>query len=104
MNLSQLRKLSPDAARRRLDEVDLDEKSRLAEGIALIALIDQRRDYLAAGYSSMLLAALVPPLWRRIMDPRVHAWRERHAATVAADAGAPAPASSEAPVASAERR
>ena len=45
--------LSPLAARRRLDEVDLEEKSRLTEGLALIALIDARGDYLEAGYSSM---------------------------------------------------
>ena len=45
--------LSPLAARRRLDEVDLEEKSRLAEGLALIALIDERGDYLEAGYSCM---------------------------------------------------
>ncbi len=32
---------------------------------------------LPAGYATMLLAALVPPLWRRLMDPRVSAWRER---------------------------
>jgi alkane 1-monooxygenase len=32
---------------------------------------------LPAGYSAMLLCALVPPLWRRVMDPRVLAWRER---------------------------
>ena len=45
--------LSPLAARRRLDEVDLEEKSRLAEGLALIALMDARRDYLEAGHSCM---------------------------------------------------
>ena len=45
--------LSPLAARRRLDEVDLEEKSRLAEGLALIALMDERRDYLEAGHSCM---------------------------------------------------
>ncbi|MCC6650110.1 MAG: hypothetical protein IT348_03055, partial [Candidatus Eisenbacteria bacterium] len=45
--------LSPLAARRRLDEVDLEEKSRLAEALALIALMDARGDYLEAGYSCM---------------------------------------------------
>ncbi|HSG01936.1 MAG TPA: alkane 1-monooxygenase [Vicinamibacterales bacterium] len=30
---------------------------------------------LPAGYGSMLLLALVPPLWRRVMDPRVAAAR-----------------------------
>lgn len=33
---------------------------------------------LPAGYATMLLCALVPPLWRRIMDPRVAAWQARH--------------------------
>jgi alkane 1-monooxygenase len=27
------------------------------------------------GYATMLLVALVPPLWRRLMDPRVAEWR-----------------------------
>ncbi len=30
---------------------------------------------LPAGYSSMLLLALLPPLWRRIIDPRIDRWR-----------------------------
>jgi alkane 1-monooxygenase len=30
---------------------------------------------LPAGYAVMILVALVPPLWRRVMDPRLHAWR-----------------------------
>ena len=29
------------------------------------------------GYATAFLVALVPPLWRRIMDPRVLAWRAR---------------------------
>jgi len=45
--------LSPEAAMGRLDVIDLEEKSKLAEGISLIAVIDHRRDYLGAGYSSM---------------------------------------------------
>jgi hypothetical protein len=45
--------LSPADALRTLDAIDLEEKSRIAEGIALIAVIDHRRDYLAAGYSCM---------------------------------------------------
>jgi alkane 1-monooxygenase len=32
---------------------------------------------LPAGYSTMLLVALVPPLWRSVMDPRVDGWRSR---------------------------
>ncbi|MFN8588750.1 MAG: HNH endonuclease [Candidatus Eisenbacteria bacterium] len=45
--------LSPLAVRRRLEEVDLEEKARLAEGLALIALMDARGDYLEAGFSCM---------------------------------------------------
>lgn len=33
---------------------------------------------LPAGYGTMLVVAMVPPLWRRVMDPRVIAWRGRH--------------------------
>ncbi len=36
---------------------------------------------LPAGYGSMFLLALVPPLWRRTMDPRVIAWRIQHASS-----------------------
>jgi alkane 1-monooxygenase len=32
---------------------------------------------LPAGYATMLLLSFVPPLWFRVMDPRVHAWRAR---------------------------
>jgi alkane 1-monooxygenase len=31
---------------------------------------------LPAGYAGALLTALIPPLWKRIMDPRVRAARE----------------------------
>lgn len=31
---------------------------------------------LPAGYATMVLVALVPPLWRRVMDPRVEAYNE----------------------------
>lgn len=30
---------------------------------------------LPAGYASLVLLALIPPLWRHVMDPRVAAWR-----------------------------
>ncbi|WP_300032741.1 alkane 1-monooxygenase [uncultured Roseobacter sp.] len=30
------------------------------------------------GYPIMTMAAMIPPLWRRMMNPRVHAWRARH--------------------------
>lgn len=30
------------------------------------------------GYPIMTMAAMVPPLWRRLMNPRVRAWRQRH--------------------------
>ncbi len=33
---------------------------------------------LPSGYSAMLVMALVPPLWFRIMNPRVREWRETH--------------------------
>jgi alkane 1-monooxygenase len=36
---------------------------------------------LPAGYGTMLLVVLLPPLWRRIMDPRVEQWRLRHWST-----------------------
>ena len=31
------------------------------------------------GYAGMILLALVPPLWRSVMNPRVQAWRDREA-------------------------
>lgn len=34
---------------------------------------------LPAAYASMLLVALVPPLWFRMMDPRVEAWHRGEA-------------------------
>ena len=45
--------LSPDEAMRKLDATDLGETSSIAEAIALIAVLDHRQDYLAAGYSCM---------------------------------------------------
>lgn len=30
------------------------------------------------GYPAMGFIAVVPPLWRRVMNPKVRAWRERH--------------------------
>ncbi len=33
---------------------------------------------LPLGYPTMLIIALIPPLWFRIMDPRVDAWRARY--------------------------
>lgn len=30
---------------------------------------------LPTGYAGMIVLSLVPPLWRRVMDPRVEAWR-----------------------------
>jgi alkane 1-monooxygenase len=32
---------------------------------------------LPSGYAAMLLLALCPPLWFRVMDPRVAAWERR---------------------------
>ena len=37
---------------------------------------------LPGGYSAMFVLAMFPPLWRRVIDPRVHAWR-----AAGADAG-----------------
>ena len=34
---------------------------------------------LPAGYGAMVLVALCPPLWHRIMDPRARAWQARQA-------------------------
>ena len=45
--------LSPEVAMRSLDAIDLEEKTRTAESVALIAVLDHRRDYLGAGYSCM---------------------------------------------------
>ena len=33
---------------------------------------------LPSGYFGMFLLPLIPSLWRRVMDPRVLAWREEH--------------------------
>jgi alkane 1-monooxygenase len=33
---------------------------------------------LPAGYGTMFIVALLPPLWRKVMHPRVAAWRERY--------------------------
>ncbi len=30
------------------------------------------------GYPLMTLAAMIPPVWKRMMNPRVKAWRKRH--------------------------
>ena len=38
---------------------------------------------LPAGYPVMTVAAMIPPLWRRVMHPRVAAWRARHYPDVA---------------------
>jgi hypothetical protein len=43
--------LSPEVARNTLDTIDVEEKSKVAEWLALIAVIEDRRDYLEAGYS-----------------------------------------------------
>jgi hypothetical protein len=43
--------LSPAETVHSIDGIDLDEKSKIAEWIALIGVIDERKDYLAAGYS-----------------------------------------------------
>jgi len=54
---------------------------------------DDEAPQLPSGYAAMLMVALVPPLWFRIMNPRVAAWASRQAAApLVADAEAePAP-------------
>lgn len=45
---------------------------------------DREAPQLPSGYAAMLMVALVPPLWFRVMNPRVDAWtRNRPAAPVA---------------------
>ncbi|WP_371061048.1 alkane 1-monooxygenase [Rhodosalinus sp. 5P4] len=39
---------------------------------------DREAPQLPYGYPVMTMAAMVPPLWRRIMNPRVRAWRRQH--------------------------
>lgn len=39
---------------------------------------------LPSGYPSMMLVALVPPLWFRVMNPRVDAWRQANLQSVRA--------------------
>jgi alkane 1-monooxygenase len=38
---------------------------------------------LPAGYSTMMLLAMVPPLWRKVMDPHVVRWRMSHGSIAA---------------------
>ena len=33
---------------------------------------------LPTGYPPMTALAMVPPLWRRMFNPRVRAWRKQH--------------------------
>ncbi|TMV82878.1 alkane 1-monooxygenase, partial [Thioclava sp. BHET1] len=33
---------------------------------------------LPLGYPAMAAVAMIPPLWRRRMNPRVRAWRKRY--------------------------
>lgn len=39
---------------------------------------DDTAPQLPFGYTVMAMAALVPPVWRRTMNPRVRAWRKQH--------------------------
>ncbi|MEX0318132.1 MAG: alkane 1-monooxygenase [Ruegeria sp.] len=39
---------------------------------------DDAAPQLPYGYPVMTIAAMVPPLWRRVMNPRVRAWRRRY--------------------------
>lgn len=40
---------------------------------------------LPSGYFGMFLLPLLPPLWRRVMDPRVQEWRKKHGVSSCAD-------------------
>ena len=39
---------------------------------------DAEAPQLPYGYPIMTMAALVPPVWRRVMNPRVHRWRDMY--------------------------
>jgi alkane 1-monooxygenase len=39
---------------------------------------DEVAPHLPHGYPLMTIAAMIPPLWKRIMNPRVKAWRAAH--------------------------
>lgn len=39
---------------------------------------DPTTPQLPGGYATSYLLAMIPPLWRRIMDPKVEAWRARY--------------------------
>ena len=39
---------------------------------------DNTAPHLPHGYPLMSIAAMIPPLWKRIMNPRVKRWRARH--------------------------
>jgi alkane 1-monooxygenase len=39
---------------------------------------EQDAPQLPLGYPLMTMAAMVPPLWRRVMNPKVRAWRKQH--------------------------
>ena len=51
----------------------------LSSGKPFIALRPhQRAPLLPAGYATMCLVALVPWVWRRVMDPRIDGWSRAH--------------------------
>jgi alkane 1-monooxygenase len=57
-------------------------------------LQDHPRDqapHLPHGYPVMTFAAMIPPLWRRMMNPRVRAWRRRHYPDITDWTPAPSP-------------
>lgn len=37
----------------------------------------ERAPQLPLGYPAMTFLAMIPPLWRRVMNPRVRAWRRQ---------------------------
>ena len=52
---------------------------------------------LPAGYAAMVLLSLLPPLWFRVMNPRVQAWQAGGTPAAPAPGGAPAGAALRAP-------
>ena len=56
-----------------------DHHHKPARRFPLLQTHDERAaPQLPYGYPVMTMAALVPPLWRRVMDPRVRRWRKTY--------------------------
>jgi alkane 1-monooxygenase len=57
-----------------------DHHARASRRYPILRHVDDAPQ-LPTGYAGMVLLALVPPVWFRVMNPRVEAWRARLAAT-----------------------